>query len=489
MTEPRRTDTHDNTKFSMRTGEGELSSRTSRSCSSVMDYLRRSTQRLHDVHCHNLETFRRQPLREISGSLGDLGTLLPIIIALATTSDTNDSKPAISLASTLVFGGLANILTGLFFGIPLPVQPMKAIASVALVQQYNREEVASAGLFVAGVIGFLSITGLLQWFTRKIPIPVIKGIQLGVGFSLIMYGGTLIKKSLCEPWQVIVPILAFVILLWNPMYPRLPYALLIVAVGVIWALISALKNHTAGQFLRFDMWKPHIFIPSPHYFRVGALDAGLGQVPLTTLNSVIAVSFLSADLLPQVQAPSTTSLGLSVMAINLVGCWFGSMPVCHGSGGLAAQYRFGARSGASIIFLGMIKLLLGLFAGPLAKGLFDRFPSHLLGIMVLAAGLELVNVGESLNTAGALDLGQTSQSASDSERFAYQESAKTTVDISDEEKRRRWTVMAITVGGILAFKNDAVGFLVGMLSHWSFVLQDRWKARQQEREGQIRLGD
>ena len=468
--------------------EDEFGSRTSRSCSSVMNYLHRSLQRLHDVHCYNLETFRRQPLREISGSLGDLGTLLPIIIALATTVNTNDGKASISLASTLVFGGLANILTGLFFGIPLPVQPMKAIASVALVQHYNGEEVASAGIFVAGVIGFLSITGLLQWFTRKIPIPVVKGIQLGVGFSLMMYGGTLIKKSLGEPWQVIVPILAFIVLLWNPMYPRLPYALLIVAVGVIWALASVLKTHTARQSLRFGIWIPHIFVPSPHSFQMGAIDAGLGQVPLTTLNSVIAVSFLSADLLPQVQAPSTTSLGLSVMAMNLVGCWFGSMPVCHGSGGLAAQYRFGARSGASIIFLGMIKLLLGLFAGPLAKGLFDRLPSHLLGIMILAAGLELVNVGESLNTAGALDLRQTSQSASDSERFAYQESPKTMVDISDEEKHRRWTVMAITIGGILAFKNDAVGFLAGMLSHWSFMLQDRWRARQLQRQGQIRLG-
>jgi len=457
---------------------------------SAMDYFRRTSQRLRDVHHYNLETFRQQPLREISGSMGDLGTLLPIIIALATDSDNTGRKAPISLASTLVFGGLANILTGLFFGIPLPVQPMKAIASVALVQHYNREEIASAGLFVAGAIGFLSVTGLLQWFSQRIPIPVIKGIQLGVGFSLIMYGGTLVTRSLLQPTQVLVPLLAFLVLLWNPVYPRLPYALLAVLVGIVWALIIIFNYvHVVNSPLHFSIWKPHPSIPSPHDFRIGVTNAGLGQLPLTALNSVIAVSFLSADLLPQVQAPSTTSLGFSVMAINLVACWFGSMPVCHGSGGLAAQYRFGARSGASIIFLGLVKLLLGLFAGPLAKGLFNRFPSHLLGIMVIAAGLELVNVGESLNTVGALDLRETSPNDTDGERFIYQEGSKTMLDITVEEKRRRWTVMAITVGGILAFKNDAVGFLAGMLSHWSFVLQDTWQQRRSRTGGQIRLGE
>jgi hypothetical protein len=67
---------------------------------------------------HNLATFRNSPLAEISGSLGDLGTLLPLMIALAV-------QRSINLGSTLVFSGAFNIITGLVFGIPLPVQPMK----------------------------------------------------------------------------------------------------------------------------------------------------------------------------------------------------------------------------------------------------------------------------------------------------------------------------------------------------------------------------
>ena len=307
-------------------------------------WVRDTRKQLRDVSQYNLDTFRRQPLSEISGSLGDLGTLLPIMIALASQSPRN-VVPAISLSTTLVFSGLANIFTGFAFGIPLPVQPMKAIASVALARDFNIAEVASAGLFVAGVIGILSITGLLEWFTRRIPIPVIKGIQVGAGFTLIIYAGTLLKVPMPSTSQstgwIIVALLAFLALLWMPMYPRVPYALAVVLIGAVIAIVNITTSHDAGP-LRLGLWRPYAFVPSLSSFRVGALEAGLGQVPLTTLNSVIAVCFLSVDLLPNVKAPSVTAVGLSVTMMNLIGCWFGSMPVCHGSGGLAAQYRFGA---------------------------------------------------------------------------------------------------------------------------------------------------
>lgn len=74
--------------------------------------------RIGRLNKRNLATLRNAPLAEVSGSLGDLGTLLPLMIALA-------MQGSIELGSTLVFSGLFNILTGLLFGIPLPVQPMK----------------------------------------------------------------------------------------------------------------------------------------------------------------------------------------------------------------------------------------------------------------------------------------------------------------------------------------------------------------------------
>lgn len=68
---------------------------------------------------YNLRALRQSPAAEISGALGDLGTLLPLMIALAL-------QGSIDLPATLIFSGLFNIVTGIVFGIPLPVQPMKA---------------------------------------------------------------------------------------------------------------------------------------------------------------------------------------------------------------------------------------------------------------------------------------------------------------------------------------------------------------------------
>ncbi|KAL8636843.1 MAG: hypothetical protein Q9226_009199, partial [Calogaya cf. arnoldii] len=315
--------------------------------------IRSHYEQFRDTQRHNLKTFLQQPLQEISGSFGDLGTLLPILIAY-----TDKNHAGIDLSSTLVFTGLFNILTGLIFGIPLPVQPMKAIAAVALSRNLSKEEVASAGLFVAAVIGLLSVTGLLRWFNHRIPTPVIKGIQIGVGLSLFSYAGTVLRKSedysggFADIHDEVV-FIAFLGLLASFTFRKAPMALILLLAGIFIALPKLIRDPSG-----LGIWHPYAFVPIFRSFWYEGISAGFGQIPLTILNSIIAVSALSADLLPDVPAPTPTAMGFIVTAMNLIGCWFGSMPVCHGSGGLAAQSRFGARSGASIIFLGVIKLVL-----------------------------------------------------------------------------------------------------------------------------------
>ncbi|SLM41217.1 sulfate [Lasallia pustulata] len=432
-----------------------------------------------DVQTYNFQTLRSQPLGEFSGSMGDLGTLLPILIALAMDG-------SISLSTTLVFSGVYNIITGVVFGVPLPVQPMKAIAAVVLSEpihnQWSQAQTASAGLFVGGVIGFFSVTGILQWFTRQIPVPVIKGIQVGAGLSLILSAGSSMLSKLSwsrfengfdSLWWAF---LAFLFLLCTPYYRQIPFALILTVLGIVGCLSQM------STWPTLQVWRPAAFVPSPRDFQRGAFSAGLGQLPLTTLNSIIAVTHLSADLLPARKAPSATSLGLSVATMNLLGCWFGSMPVCHGSGGLAGQYRFGARSGASIIFLGLIKLLLGLSVGDTLIHLIKRFPLSLLGIMVFAAGLELAKVGESLNTIGARDLWEAAEDETDGD------SEKHFKEPTQGERSRRWAVMLVTVGALLAFRNDGLGFIAGMLCHWSHSIPWWWEKRKASREGRIWLG-
>jgi len=52
---------------------------------------------------------------------------------------------------------------------------------------------------------------------------------------------------------------------------------------------------------------------------------------------------------------------ISIDLMNLTSVPFGGLPMCHGAGGLAAQYRYGARTGGSNIISGMILLPIALF--------------------------------------------------------------------------------------------------------------------------------
>ena len=54
----------------------------------------------------------------------------------------------------------------------------------------------------------------------------------------------------------------------------------------------------------------------------------------------------------------------------------------HGAGGLAGQHRLGARHGASVVFLGICKIMIAIFLGKSALALFDAFPKSVLGIML-----------------------------------------------------------------------------------------------------------
>ncbi|QDS68389.1 hypothetical protein FKW77_010756 [Venturia effusa] len=462
---------------------------------------------LKNNHARNLQTFRKQPLAEIAGSLGDLGTLLPLMIALTLSG-------SISLPSTLVFTGLANIVTGVVFGLPLPVQPMKAIAAVAIARRFSISENMAAGMTVSIVVLIMSVSGLLEWFSRVIPVPVVKGIQVGAGLSLVLSAGTGLLGPLGwmeSGWadNYFWALGAFFFLLFvTSMEKRrergvlIPYALIVFIIGLIIAgtqLRTSKQDKTpTGSPTTHppQLWHPTPHLPHLKHFYT-TLSASLGQLPLTTLNSIIAVTHLSADLLPTTTTPppTPTSLGLSIATMNLAGCSFGAMPTCHGSGGLAAQHRFGARSGASVVFLGLLKLALGLFVGEnVVVVLLRCFPKSILAIMVMAAGVELARVGESLNV-GARDLWVVSREGGGGGGGgmvgggmvggAGVGGGMVKRELSEEERRERWSVMLVTVAGLLAFRNDAVGFLAGLCWHCGLRAEQIWARRGRgRREGE-----
>src|SRR5207253_4251478 len=98
----------------------------------------------------------------------------------------------------VLFGfGVFLISTGLFYGLPLPVQPMKAVSAVILTDGLRPGEVAAAGMMLGIVLLVLGLTGWIGRLARAIPQSVSAGLQLGLGLLMGILG---VKLMLQTPW-------------------------------------------------------------------------------------------------------------------------------------------------------------------------------------------------------------------------------------------------------------------------------------------------
>lgn len=320
----------------------------------------------------------RLTLSELSGSLGDLGTFLPLTLALAVACD-------VPLAASFFVAGIAHLVTAWRYPIPIPVQPMKAIAALAIGGGLAADSVYLAGLMMAIALLLLAATGGAERLQAWIPLSLVRGLQLGLGALLAWRGLEWLAPGVAgahAPWVVAALALACLSLRW-----RFPSALFIVLGGLL--LVWPQIRDTG-----WTPWWPTVMLPDPTAWR-DALDLATAQLPTTLLNSVVAVVVLARDLFPRLPQTAVTARGLctTVGGLNLLPALFGGSPVCHGSGGLAAQYRFGARSNMALWFLGGLKITLALAAGGTLAALVAVYPKPLLGVLVLISGLELIRVG------------------------------------------------------------------------------------------------
>jgi len=333
---------------------------------------------------NRLISFKSQvSLNEISGSFGDLGTLIPLLVAMS-------KENMIYLPGAFFWGGIFNIIAAFQWNIPMPVQPMKAIASVALTDGMTPNEIICAGLITSSVIFLLGITKTINIFNKIIPIDLISGMQLGLGLNMIKKGIDIISNinswiSL-DSYTTSIIIGIFSLTLFR--FKRLPVALILFSIGIIFAIINISRNTLTIVFIPIF---PPIWIGNSltlKDFLNGFIKGALPQLPLTTLNSVISVADLAKELFPN-NYPSKISIATSIGIMNLVGCLFGGMPMCHGAGGLAGQYKFGARGGLSILILGIGKILLSIIFGLSLITILTVFPNNILGILIIFSGLQL----------------------------------------------------------------------------------------------------
>ena len=118
------------------------------------------------------------------------------------------------------------------------------------------------------------------------------------------------------------------------------------------------------------------------------LLAGFAQVPLTATNATIATSSLIKTYWPGRNVPAR-QLAWNQGIMNVILPFLGGMPTCHGAGGLAGQYYFGARTGGTNIIEGLLEITMGLFLSVSIASLFSVFPRAIIGSMMFMIGIEL----------------------------------------------------------------------------------------------------
>ncbi len=103
--------------------------------------------------------FNRQ---EAAGALGDLGIFIPLLAGMVT-------QCGLQLGPALLFAGIMNVITGLWFAIPMVVQPMKAIAAVAIAERLSEAQIIAAGIITGGAVLLLVLFGLIDGSVRSFP--------------------------------------------------------------------------------------------------------------------------------------------------------------------------------------------------------------------------------------------------------------------------------------------------------------------------------
>jgi MFS superfamily sulfate permease-like transporter len=349
-------------------------------------------------------------LRELAGSMGDFGTLFPLAIGYIVVC-------RLDPAGFLLMMGLVNIATGLFYRLPMPLEPMKVLAVVAIAQRWSPSLVYASAFGMGMVWLVFGLTGVMGWLARVTPHAVVRGIQVALGVLLALKAFDMISSW----WALgLVSIVLALALRRNRYAPG----------AIVLALLGVVIMFARGQLSGIPT--PGLHLPQLTTFRAdevwqALVLAGFAQIPLTATNAVISTASLVKTYWPE-RTVTERQLSLNMGIMNAVAPFFGGMPMCHGAGGLAGQYYFGARTGGANVIEGLIEIFMGLFLAASIAQLLSAFPTAIIGSMLLLVGVELG-------------------------RFA-----------TDVRLRKDVAVLCVTVV-VSVMANMALGFVVGVVLH------------------------
>jgi SulP family sulfate permease len=334
-------------------------------------------------------------IQELGGALGDLGVLLPLTVALITLNHMNAT-------SVFLVVGLAYIVVGAFYRLPVPVQPLKAVAAIAIAGGLSPNIISASGLVMAVFLLLMAGTGAINWVSRLFPKVIIRGIQLGVGLLLVKAGLVLVSKGQViigrdnvfqtfinipvPPGWLIAPALGVIFILFLRS-KKLPASLVLlalgVAVGMFWDSFLGLPG------LRFALSLPVVAVPSLADLTAALVLLVIPQIPLTLGNAVFAATDTAKAYFGSQAKRVTPKALLTTMGVANIGAGLlGGMPICHGSGGLTAHYRLGAKTGGAALLIGIPFLAMALFLDGNVLPILSLIPYPVLGVLVLFVGVQ-----------------------------------------------------------------------------------------------------
>jgi MFS superfamily sulfate permease-like transporter len=317
---------------------------------------------------------------EWAGAFGDVGTLIPFVVAYITIVK-------VEPLGLLFMFGICLLAAGFYYRTPLPVQPMKAIGAAAIAGGISPAALFGSGI-TTGIFWFVAgATGAIRPIAKLATKPVVRGIMLGLGLSFMVDG---VHRMKTAPVLAGFALVVTYLLLTNP---KIPAMFMLIIIGVVSAVIMnpQIMPELAKIHIGFKLPVFHLPMISWNDMVVGTLLFTLPQIPLTLGNAVIAIVAENNELFPD-RKVTEKKIAISQGIMNLVSPLFGGIPMCHGAGGMAGHVRFGAKTGGALVILGSLLVLLALFFSDSVAIIFKIFPNAILGVILFFAGSELAIV-------------------------------------------------------------------------------------------------
>jgi len=332
----------------------------------------------------------RFSIAEFSGSLADLGVMLPLVLAIISLNGMDATAAFVGI-------GLAYILTALVYRLPIPVQPLKSVSALALALGLPPVMIVTGAIWNTLAFLGMGLAGVDRWVQMVFPKPVVRGIQVGLAYLLAKSAWKLVRTP-NPAWDGGFNIANWVVVTWSALLIAGALLFLLVllkfqrewaALGVIVFGVGISSVFQGIPTLNLHLTVPRLLPLIPNWGQLwqGLWLLALPQIPLSLGNSVYATADAAHQYFGKCAAHVTERKLMLTMGINdLVAAGLGGMPVCHGCGGLTAHYRLGARSGGAPLMIGTIFLSLGLLGGQASMTILGIIPFPILGTLLAYVG-------------------------------------------------------------------------------------------------------